>query len=317
VRILSIDSSRGTRLLLVQATVADDGTRGAGPKAATGAGGPAGVADVAPHTGPDAGPEGAGPNAPEGAGLHASPYTGPDGVAPHASPDIPVNGPGLPAAGARVRLEILVAEEQDDPRRHAESLGPMLRKALGDPGSPAARLDAVVAATGPAPFTGLRAGLVTARVVCRARGVPLYGVPSLDAVARTALDEAAAQGAQAGTTVLVLTDARRKEVYAATYRARGADDVERLSDLHVLPPEQALSLADGHDHLVLAGSGAVLYPSLAHRLGVPVHAPVSGDAASQVRLALARVGRGEELGSEPLYLRHADVHVPGTARRAR
>ena len=30
------------------------------------------------------------------------------------------------------------------------------------------------------------AGLVTARVVCRARGVPLYGVPSLDAVARTA-----------------------------------------------------------------------------------------------------------------------------------
>ena len=254
-RILSIDSSRGTRLLLVQATVADDGAKGAGP--------------------------------------------------------------GLLAAGARVRLEILVAEEQDDPRRHAESLGPMLRQALGDPGSPATRLDAVVAATGPAPFTGLRAGLVTARVVCRARGVPLYGIPSLDAVARTALDEAAAQGAQAGTTVLVLTDARRKEVYAATYRARGADDVERLSDLHVLPPEQALSLADDHDHLVLAGSGAVLYPSLAHRLGVPVHAPVSGDAASQVRLALARVGRGEELGSEPLYLRHADVHVPGTTRRAR
>lgn len=275
-RILSIDSSRGTRLLLVQATVADDGAKGAGPKAVTGASGPAGAAAAAPH-----------------------------------------NGPGLPAAGARVRLEILVAEEQDDPRRHAESLGPMLRQALGDLGSPATRLDAVVAATGPAPFTGLRAGLVTARVVCRARGVPLYGIPSLDAVARTALDEAAAQGAQAGTTVLVLTDARRKEVYAATYRARGADDVERLSDLHVLPPEQALSLADGHDHLVLAGSGAVLYPSLAHRLGVPVHAPVSGDAASQVRLALARVGRGEELGSEPLYLRHADVHVPGTTRRAR
>lgn len=275
-RILSIDSSRGTRLLLVQATVADDGAKRAGPKAVTGASGPAGAAAAAPHT-----------------------------------------GPGLPAAGARVRLEILVAEEQDDPRRHAESLGPMLRQALGDPGSPATRLDAVVAATGPAPFTGLRAGLVTARVVCRARGVPLYGIPSLDAVARTALDEADAQGAQAGTTVLVLTDARRKEVYAATYRARGADDVERLSDLHVLPPEQALSLADGHDHLVLAGSGAVLYPSLAHRLGVPVHAPVSGDAASQVRLALARVGRGEELGSEPLYLRHADVHVPGTARRAR
>ena len=183
-----------------------------------------------------------------------------------------------PAAHAPVRLEVLADAEQADPRRHAESLGPMLRQALGDPGSPATRLDAV---------------------------------------ARTALDEAAAQGAQAGTTVLVLTDARRKEVYAATYRARGADDVERLSDLHVLPPEQALSLADDHDHLVLAGSGAVLYPSLAHRLGVPVHAPVSGDAASQVRLALARVGRGEELGSEPLYLRHADVHVPGTARRAR
>ena len=213
-----------------------------------------------------------------------------------------------PAADAPVRLEVLADAEQADSRRHAESLGPMLAGALADPAVAARGLDAVVVATGPAPFTGLRAGLVTARAIGRVRAVPVHGVPSPDALARAALDELAAEGA--GAVVLVATDARRKEVYAARYRARGADDVERLDDLVVGPPERAADLG-GAD--AVAGSGAVLHPRIAR--GRPVLAAGSGDARAQVRIALARLAAGEALGAEPLYLRHADVQMPAGGRR--
>ena len=213
-----------------------------------------------------------------------------------------------PAADAPVRLEVLADAEQADSRRHAESLGPMLAGALADPAVADRALDAVVVATGPAPFTGLRAGLVTARAIGRVRAVPVHGVPSPDALARAALDELAAEGA--GAVVLVATDARRKEVYAARYRARGADDVERLDDLVVGPPERAADLG-GAD--AVAGSGAVLHPRIAR--GRPVLAAGSGDARAQVRIALARLAAGEALGTEPLYLRHADVQMPAGGRR--
>ena len=213
-------------------------------------------------------------------------------------------GPGT----AGTALSVLSRAEQSSPRRHAESLGAMLARVLAAPGVADHPLDAVIAATGPAPFTGLRAGLVTARALGRARGVPVHGVPSLDAVARAAFDEIARAGGGGGESVLVVTDARRHEVYAARYRARGADDVEPLDSPAVLAPDAAVRLG-GVD--AVAGPGAVLYPHLA--AGRVVLAPVSGDPAAQIRVALTRLadaGPGAVLPAEPLYLRHADVHMP-------
>ena len=235
------------------------------------------------------------------------------------------------AAGARA-LQVLSQDEQADTRRHAESLGQMLSRALSAPEAAERPLDAVVAATGPAPFTGLRAGLVTAGVVGRTRGVPVHGVSSLDAVARRALDELGAQEAlrafrNGQVVVLVATDARRREVYTALFRANGPDDVTRLTEIIVCPPAQvAQRLAEqapGQDKGsggidVVAGSGASLYPELAEMASCQkALAPVSGDALTQVRIALARLERGEELSTQPLYLRHADVQMPAARKRVR
>lgn len=210
-------------------------------------------------------------------------------------------------------LTVLARAAQEDPRRHAESLGPMLQAALTDPAVAGHDLDAVVAATGPAPFTGLRAGLVAARTLGRARTLPVHGVPSLDAVARAALDELAQEGADhAGATVLVATDARRSEVYTARYRAKGPDDVDRLSPFEVLDPARVL---DGDPVDAVAGSGAALYDQIAQ--GRRVLAPVSGDARTQVRIAVSRLSQGLVLGTEPLYLRHADVQVSAGRQRLR
>ena len=234
------------------------------------------------------------------------------------------------AAGARA-LQVLSQDEQADTRRHAESLGQMLSRALSAPEAAERPLDAVVAATGPAPFTGLRAGLVTAGVIGRTRGVPVHGVSSLDAVARRALDELSArdgeQTAAQDPVVLVATDARRREVYTALFRANGPDDVTRLTEIIVCPPaqvaqrlaEQAPGQDGGAGSIdVVAGSGAALYPELAEAASCQeVLAPVSGDALTQVRIALARLERGEELSTQPLYLRHADVQMPAARKRVR
>ena len=68
----------------------------------------------------------------------------------------------------------------------------------------------------------------------------------------------------------------------------------------------------------MAGSGAVLYPELVETASCrEALAPVSGDVLTQVRIALARLERGEELSTQPLYLRHADVQMPAARKRVR
>ncbi|MFC7406545.1 tRNA (adenosine(37)-N6)-threonylcarbamoyltransferase complex dimerization subunit type 1 TsaB [Georgenia alba] len=202
-----------------------------------------------------------------------------------------------------------------DPRKHAELLAPLVAGLLEG----RTAVDLVAVGTGPAPFTGLRAGIVTARAFAHGRRIPVHGVASLDVLARQALDARAASGDGEVPEVLTVTDARRREVYWARYRAAGTDDVERLAGPEVAPPaavaeQHAQALVGG---LLLAGSGTRLYPELLP--GTP-DLPETLDPAVLARVVLSRLARrdrGEdpELGLEPRYLRRPDVHVPGGAKR--
>lgn len=197
---------------------------------------------------------------------------------------------------------------EDDTRAHAERLSILVERALETAGLPRhatqADLDQVIVGTGPATFTGLRAGLVTARVIACACSVPVRGVSSLDILARYYLDETAREG-----EIVVVTDARRKEVYWAHYRAAGPDDVECMGG-----PE--VSTADGvanrfiDSSVTFAGPGCALYPD-ALPTPLPV-LPVHADIAS--RIVRARIAAGiTDFPTEPLYLRRPDIH-PGKAR---
>lgn len=94
-----------------------------------------------------------------------------------------------------------------DARAHAERLTPNVVAALADARLTMADLDAVVVGCGPGPFTGLRAGMATAAAYGHALGIPVHGVCSLDAI-----------GVLTSGETLVVTDARRREVYWARYR---------------------------------------------------------------------------------------------------
>jgi tRNA threonylcarbamoyl adenosine modification protein YeaZ len=113
-----------------------------------------------------------------------------------------------------------VAERRTvDARAHGEKLAPEIAAMLDEAGVRTGDLGAIVAGVGPGPFTGLRVGLATAASMADALGIATYGVCSLDALGR-----AAGPG-----RVLVATDARRREVYYASY----------LDGVRVVGPEVA------------------------------------------------------------------------------
>lgn len=207
---------------------------------------------------------------------------------------------------ALVRDDItLAARTVHEQRRHAELLSPLVAEVLAEASVRPADLDAVAAGTGPAPFTGLRAGLVTARALGFAVGVPVWGVGSLEVLAAQAFEAGVPRDAE----VLVAADARRHEVYVGSFRAvaaaadageTGVVDVVAVRPLDVARPTDVPRGSAG----VLVGPGAAL---LAEAVGLPAAEPSRLDAAVLARLAAARAARGLDQPTEPLYLRRPDA----------
>jgi tRNA threonylcarbamoyl adenosine modification protein YeaZ len=193
--------------------------------------------------------------------------------------------------------ELLASRVTVDARAHGELLTPHLRAALAGAGFGVGDVDAVVCGTGPGPFTGLRVGMVTAAALGHALGRPVYGVCTLDAIA------ADAPGTE---PLLVVTDARRREVYWAAYennsRTAGPDVLtpaalaERIADLKVTR---------------MAGAGRY-----AADLGLPVVAPEYPSPVGLVTVVADQVlaaATPDEF--RPLYLRRPDAVAPGPRKK--
>jgi len=192
---------------------------------------------------------------------------------------------------------VLAESSTLDPRRHGEFLAPGIAEVLRQAGRSAAQVSAVVAGTGPGPFTGLRIGLVTARTFGFALGIPVFGVCSLDALAHQGWLQDASE---LGQSCVVATDARRKEVYWARYDITEVGVVRR-GDPMVAKPETVAEQVRG---LPVIGRGAELYPScFGRRVG-----PLDVSAGALAGLAALRLGAGLGLpAAEPRYLRRPDA----------
>lgn len=202
--------------------------------------------------------------------------------------------------------DTLAAASSAEQRHHAELLAPMLTAVLAEAGVDRSELTAVVAGTGPAPFTGLRVGLVTARTLALALGVPVWGVPSLDALAARA-----ASAAAPGTRVVAVSDARRREVYWASYEVTEGG-LGRIEGPDIAAPGDLRASGRLAGALVV-GRGALLH---AEALGLADDpAVLDPDPADLARLAVARAAAGETLPTEPLYLRRPDAEPPAASKR--
>ncbi|GAB3499884.1 tRNA (adenosine(37)-N6)-threonylcarbamoyltransferase complex dimerization subunit type 1 TsaB [Amycolatopsis cihanbeyliensis] len=198
----------------------------------------------------------------------------------------------------RTRLTVLGERVTLNPRAHGELLTPQMLQAAGQAGIRLPELDAVVCGNGPGPYTGLRAGLATAAALAHGLGIPAYPVCTLDAIA-----------AETTTTepFLVVTDARRREVYWAGYDEAG----RRTDGPRVQRPAEVSSAIR-----LAAGNGAQLYADAAEPGAVRVIPPAQPSPRGLVTAA-----REELLASAapapltPLYLRRPDAAEPGARKR--
>jgi tRNA threonylcarbamoyl adenosine modification protein YeaZ len=112
----------------------------------------------------------------------------------------------------------LAEVEIADTRSHTESIGNAIQDALTAAGVKPNQIRSVAVGRGPAPFTGLRVGIAAALMFAEGSGAELFGIVSLDAIAK---QEFAAQGLANDTAadqpLLVTSDARRSEHYWALY----------------------------------------------------------------------------------------------------
>jgi tRNA threonylcarbamoyl adenosine modification protein YeaZ len=183
-----------------------------------------------------------------------------------------------------------------DARKHGELLLPGALAACAEAGVALPDVDAIVVGTGPGPFTGLRVGMVTAAALGDALGVPVHGVCSLDAIAAEALEE----GADPGGPLLVVTDARRREVYWAAYEGG-----RRISGPHVESPAVLAERIPALGAVAAAGASAAV-------TGLTVVRPDAPGPAGLVACALDALRIGARPGPlEPLYLRRPDAVAPG------
>ena len=224
---------------------------------------------------------------------------------------------------AGASFEILARYESEDTRSHAEVMGPYAQAALQDAGVRGEDLDAILTGTGPGPFTGLRAGIVTARALGFAWSVPVYGMMSLTALAERAVSGVVAGGENVerafasaesaelveGAELLVLSDARRREVYSARYRVN-AEGYNLVGGPNVCPASEILP---GGDPAYAYGYGAGLYPETLEGHGWAII-----DSARQVHphaeylvAAAARLGvKNLSDDTSAQYLRDSDAKIP-------
>ncbi len=179
-----------------------------------------------------------------------------------------------------------------DTMRHAEVVGLLIQECLTEARVSIAELSGVVGGMGPGPFTGLRVGIAAARVFALGAGKPFLPIISHDAIAYGQYRTGHAGG------LLVVTDARRREVYWSAYG--GAD---------------AASLPVRIGAPGLAKPDALLQPDWIHaglpRLGA---ATVSaGDLGMVAELAFAH--NRPLAPDEPLYLRSPDVTLSAGPKR--
>jgi tRNA threonylcarbamoyladenosine biosynthesis protein TsaB len=195
---------------------------------------------------------------------------------------------------------------------HATQLLPLVARVMARAGIGWDQVDRIAVGVGPGTFTGLRIGIATARALARGRDIPLVGVSTLQslAIARPGRDTVPA----GLDDVLAVLDARRGEVFAASWRIDEAGEFDNaLLPPRALAPEALADLVAPLGPATLAiGDGAIAFREALERSGSfipeddsPLHKVT---AMNHCRLA-DRLEGGVPDEVRPDYLRAPDAEI--------
>lgn len=206
--------------------------------------------------------------------------------------------------------EVLFEKKEAEGMNHARLLAPFVQECLDYLARREQKLDAVGVSIGPGSYTGLRIGLSLAKGVCMGREIPLIGVPTLQIIAvQTMFSSFDWQGDE---LLVPMLDARRMEVYTATYDF-ALNEVQPVRPL-ILEPDSFEALLAAGRRLVMAGPGAVkaeqLYGSLP---GVEMRTRIAPDARGMMALSDKAYREGRFLDTAycvPEYLKEFQATVP-------
>ncbi len=189
---------------------------------------------------------------------------------------------------------------------HSERLLPAIERMLRDAGIGLDALGGIAVSIGPGSFTGLRIGLSTVKGLAYATGLPVAGVPTLEAMAWTV--------PFVRHQVCPVLDARKQEVYAALFRFDHGVLVRIMPEAALAPEllcrkirRPTLFLGDG-----LEAYGELFRRLLADKLLVPPLASRGARAGCVAELGRQRLLRGERDASAsltPRYLRPSEAEL--------
>ncbi|WP_018143507.1 tRNA (adenosine(37)-N6)-threonylcarbamoyltransferase complex dimerization subunit type 1 TsaB [Alloscardovia criceti] len=220
-----------------------------------------------------------------------------------------------------------------DSRSHVELLQPHIAQVIDEAGLQPQDIQRIVVGTGPAPFTGLRAGIVAARALAFSTGAELLGMNVLEVQSNwNRLEQAnMSQFEQpVGTIIarhitLAVNDARRKQLYYAAYDEAGnellpmniAAATDIAQELRTVCDKRGWLDPDVHVVVDIIGRGAHKYASAWDMLPVGeireesvLHNAGPAGLAIFAASALAHQAKGDDVSTDPLYLRRPDVTIP-------
>ena len=118
---------------------------------------------------------------------------------------------------------------------HLKGMMILIDEAIRKAGIDKSELTHIAASVGPGSFTGIRIGVVTARVMAQMLDVPCVAVSSLEAMGERVLDAAVSAGA---LYVVPVINARRHQTYAGVWEAEFTSDYEQKTLCAVMEEKQ-------------------------------------------------------------------------------
>lgn len=138
---------------------------------------------------------------------------------------------------------------QNNKKTHSQKIMPMIEFMLSQAEIAVSDIDCFAATVGPGSFTGVRIGVATVKALAHATGKPCVSVSTLHALANNV--------AHFGGIICPVLDARRGQVYTATFQG---ESMERLSEDCACSIEELLDkLKDSTQKIMFLGDGVPVF----------------------------------------------------------